>query len=92
MYIPKTLQEENVHSNYLMALICWTSRRVPPRKKNSIRGSGFFEFCMKSIGSSVGDFLQNFKVFRNFVWLDFFFKIDPPHFFEQHFEIFSNFV
>ena len=45
MYIPKTLHEENVHNNYLMGLIFSTSWRVDPTKKNSLRGSGFLEFC-----------------------------------------------
>ena len=33
MYIPKTLQEENVHSNCLMGLIFSTSWKVDPKKK-----------------------------------------------------------
>ena len=45
MYIPKTLQKENVHNDYHMGLIFSTSWRVAPTKKNSLWGSGFLEFC-----------------------------------------------
>ena len=41
MYIPKTLQEENVH-NYLMGLIFSTSWRVGPKKKKFLKGIWIF--------------------------------------------------
>ena len=63
MYIPKTLQEENVHNNYLMGLIFSTSWRVDPKKKNSLRGSGFFEFCMQKYRILRKKFLSEILVF-----------------------------
>ena len=42
MYIPKTLQEENVHNNYLMGLIFSTSWRVAPTKKKFLMGIWIF--------------------------------------------------
>ena len=42
MYIPKTLQEENVHSNCLMGLIFSTSWRVAPKKKKFLTGIWIF--------------------------------------------------
>ena len=42
MYIPKTLQEENVHSNCLMGLIFSTSWRVAPTKIFFLIGHRFF--------------------------------------------------
>ena len=55
MYISKTLQEENVHSNCLMGfnildkLEGWTQE-----KKNPYGDLDFLNFVRKSIGSSVG--------------------------------------
>ena len=55
MYIPKTVQEENVHSNCLIGLIFSTSWRVAPTKKKIPYGDlDFLNFVCKSIGSSVG--------------------------------------
>ena len=42
MYIPKTLQEENVHSNCLMGLIFSTSWMVGPEKKKFPTGIWIF--------------------------------------------------
>ena len=56
MYLPKTLQEENVHSNCLMGLIFSTSWRAAPTKKKFLMGIWILEFVPKSIGSSVSDF------------------------------------
>ena len=42
MYIPKTLQEENVHSNCLMGLKFSTSWRVAPKKKKIHMGIWIF--------------------------------------------------
>ena len=66
MYIPKTLQEENVHSNCLMGLIFSTSWRVGPKKKNSIWGSGFFEFCMQKYRILRKEFLSTILWFLEF--------------------------
>ena len=41
MFIPKTLQEENVHSSCLMGLIFSTSWRVTPTKKKFPMGICF---------------------------------------------------
>ena len=41
MYMPKTLHEENVHNNYLVGLICWTSW-VAPKKKKFLTGIWIF--------------------------------------------------
>ena len=35
MYIPKTLQEENVHNNCLMGLIFWTNWGPDQKKSNN---------------------------------------------------------
>ena len=64
MYIPKMIHEENVHSNYLMGLICWTSWRVAPKKKNSYGDLDFCNFVPKSIGSSVCENFANFWCFQ----------------------------
>ena len=42
MYISKTLQEENVHSNCLMGLIFSTSWRVAPTKNFFLMGIWIF--------------------------------------------------
>ena len=63
MYIPKSLHEENVHNNYLMGLIFSTSWRVDPKKKNSLRGSGFFDFCTKKYRILRKEFLSKILVF-----------------------------
>ena len=63
MYIPKTLHEENVHNNYLMGLLFSTSWRVGPKKKNSLWGSGFLEFCMQKYR-----ILRKWKFCKFFPW------------------------
>ena len=56
MYIPKTLQEENVHSNCLMGLIFSTSWRVAPKEKKIPYGDlNFLNFVYNSIEFSVGE-------------------------------------
>ena len=63
MYIPKTLQEENVHNNYLMGLIFSTSWRVDPKKKKNLMGIWIFlkisKFGQKNQGGSQLPILVN---------------------------------
>ena len=94
MYIPKTLQEENVHNNYLMGLIFSKSWRVAPMKNFFPYGDlDFVKKNYKSIGSSIMDFWAKFWCFQKIRLKGFLLKIDPPpHVFEQNFEIFRNFV
>ena len=42
MYIPKKLNEENAHNNYLMGVIFLTSWRVDPKKKKFPTGIWIF--------------------------------------------------
>ena len=93
MYIPKTLKEENVHSNCLMGLIVSTSWRVGPTKKNSLWGSEFLEFCIQKYRIVCKKILTKILAFseNSFKGISFG-KLTPPHVFEQNFEIFRNFV
>ena len=94
MYIPKTLHEENVHNNYLMGLIFSTSWRVDPKKKkNSLWGSGFFEFCTQKYRILRKGFLSKILGFSEISFKGISFgKLTPPHVFEKHFEFFRIFV
>ena len=64
MYIPKTLQEENVHINCLMGLIFSTSCENLLRKIKFLIGIWIlWKKKYKSIGSSVRDFSGKFEGF-----------------------------
>ena len=44
MYIPKSLQEENVHNNCLMGLIFWTNWGPDQQKSKTPLSHDFFNF------------------------------------------------
>ena len=45
MYIPKTLKEENVHSNCLMGLIFWRNWGPDQEKSKTPLSHDFFNFA-----------------------------------------------
>ena len=47
MYIPKSLQEENVHNNCLMGLIFWTNWGPDKLKSKPPFSNKFFKFVVK---------------------------------------------
>ena len=64
MYIPKTLQKENVHNNYHMGLTFSTSWRVGPKKKKFPMGIWIFAIlCTNVFELSIDNPCQNFEVF-----------------------------
>ena len=93
MYIPKTLQEENVHNNYLMGLIFSTSWKNLLRKIKFLKGSGFCEKKIQKYRIFRKGFLSKILEFSEISFTGISFgKLTPPHVFEQNFETFRNFV
>ena len=67
MYIPTTLDEENVYSNCLIDLIFPTSWRVGPKKRKFLIGIWIFGILYPKVSDPpLGLFEQNFGVFRKF--------------------------
>ena len=78
MYIPKSLQEENLHNNCLMGLIFWTNWRVDLKKIKIPIVIRFFEKWVQKYRIISSEFEGKFLGFHEKKKVDFFWKNERP--------------